>query len=301
VKDTARQTRTYLMDLFAEHGFHPRTDLGQNFLIDLNLVEFVVNNAQLGPDDVVLEIGAGTGGMTTFLAKAAGHVVSVELDANMYALASKVTGIFENVTLLHTDALANKNTISETVLDEVRRQLALSPARRLKLVANLPYNIATPVVSNLVASELPWARMVVTIQKELGDRMIARPNTSPYGALAVWLQAQCEVTVLRKLGNTVFWPRPKVDSAIVQLVPDREARAKIVDRPFFQDYVRRLFHHRRKLMRGVLAGMYRKQISKPDLDALLASLGLEEKTRAETLDVPTHVRVANALHAATSV
>ncbi|MEZ6051155.1 MAG: rRNA adenine N-6-methyltransferase family protein [Planctomycetaceae bacterium] len=112
----------------------------------------------------------------------------------------------------------------------------------MKLVANLPYSIATPVISNLVATDLDWNRMVVTIQYELGERMRARPSTSHYGSLSVWLQSQCRVKLLKKLGPTVFWPRPQVNSAIMKITPDRGAAAQISDRRFFQDYIRRVFH-----------------------------------------------------------
>ncbi|QDU38276.1 Ribosomal RNA adenine dimethylase [Maioricimonas rarisocia] len=295
MKNSDRQTRSYLMELFDQHGFHPRTDLGQNFLIDLNIVEFVVERAELTPQDVVLEVGAGTGGMTTFMAQQAGHVVSVELDRNMHKLASVATSPYDNVTLLNCDALKNKNSFNPDVIAEVTSALEAEPGRRLKLVANLPYSIATPVVSNLVATEIPWARMVVTIQFELGLRMRAKPRSSHYGSLSVWLQSQCDVAMIKKLGPTVFWPRPKVNSAIMQIMPSAEKRAQIVDRAFFQDYVRRLFHHRRKFLRSVLVGMYRKQLPKAEIDALLEQQAFEATARAEELDVATHVQLANAL------
>jgi 16S rRNA (adenine1518-N6/adenine1519-N6)-dimethyltransferase len=291
-----RQTRSYLMKLFEEHGFHPRTDLGQNFLIDLNLVQFVVGQAELCSDDVVLEIGAGTGSMTTMMAPWAGAVISVEVDRNMHMLASRMVEPFANVTLLQTDALKNKNQLHPKVLQAIDEALAVDADRRLKLVANLPYNIATPVVSNLVATELPWSRMVVTIQYELGLRMQARPATSQYGSLAVWLQSQCEVELLRKVPPTVFWPRPKVNSAIMKLTPDPAARALIDDRPFFHDYVRRLFHQRRKMLRSLLVGMYRKQLGKAAVDDVLGELNIEETARAEELPVSVHVNLANRLY-----
>lgn len=297
MKNADRQTRSYLMDLFAEHGFNPRTDLGQNFLIDLNIIDYIVDAAELSPTDVVLEVGAGTGGMTSFLAQTAAAVISVELDTNMYMLASQIAAPYENVTLLHCDALKNKNHFNPTVLEAIDRELAVDPNRRLKLVANLPYSVATPVVSNLVATDLPWTRMVVTIQYELGLRMQAKPSQSSYGSLSVWLQSQCRVKLLKKLGPTVFWPRPKVDSAIVKITPNRGAAAQIADRPFFQDYIRRLFHQRRKLLRSVLVGMYRKQMAKTEIDELLASMELGENARAEELPVETHVDLANRLHA----
>lgn len=296
MKTADRQTRSYLMKLFEEQGFHPRTDLGQNFLIDLNLVEYIVREAELTPRDVVLEVGAGTGGMTTHLAAHAAAVVSVEVDTNMYRLASAAVQDLGNVTLLRCDALKNKNRFHATVLEAVREQLAIDPRRRLKLVANLPYSIATPVVSNLVASDLPWVRMVVTIQYELALRMRARPSTPAYGSLAVWLQSQCRVKVLKKLGPKVFWPRPQVDSAIVKITPDPQAAAVILNRPFFQDYLRRVFHQRRKHLRSVLVGMYRKQLSKAEVDAFLSGMDFKEGVRAEELPVEMHVALSNRLY-----
>src|SRR5690606_3080298 len=146
--------------------------------VDLNILEFVVASAELTKHDVVLEVGAGTGGMTAFMAKEAGAVVSVEVDSNMAAMARMAIAPFDNVTLINSDALKNKNHFRPEVVDAIRAELAKDPARRLKLVANLPYSIATPVVSNLVASDLPWTKMVVTIQLELGQRMCARPGKS---------------------------------------------------------------------------------------------------------------------------
>jgi len=285
------------MELFEQHGFHPRSDLGQNFLIDLNIIEFIVREAQLGPDDVVLEVGAGTGGMTAFLAQQAGDVVSVEVDTNMHRLAQSVVGDYPNVTLLHTDALKNKNTLSPEVLDEVNRKLAVSPNRRLKLISNLPYSIATPVVSNLVATELPWIAMVITIQKELGQRMAAKPGRNHYGALSAWLQAQCRVKIVKSLPPMVFWPRPKVNSAVVRILPVAERRRHMVDREFFHDFVRRVFSQRRKFMRGVIAGMYRKQLEKSDIDEVLAQLEISQQARAEETTVETLVALANHLFA----
>jgi len=296
MNDAERQTRSHLMELLSSHGLRPRTDLGQNFLIDLNLIEFIVREAQIVADDVLLEIGCGTGGMTTFLAKDAGHVISVEIDPRMYALAQQATEHCGNVTLLHCDALKNKNNISPRVLDAVAEQLAVDPARKLKLVANLPYNVATPVISNLVATDLPWIRMVATIQWELAQRMAARAGRSHYGALSAWLQAQCRLKVLKRLPPQVFWPRPKVHSAIIRISPDAQRRGRIRDREFLHEFLRGIFQQRRKLLRGVLAGMYRRQLTKPDVDRLMESAGLGAQTRAEELGPETLVSLANTIY-----
>jgi len=294
--EALRQTKTHLQDLLTQFGINPRTDLGQNYLIDLNIIEFIVREAMIGPKDVILEVGTGTGGMTAFMTEHAAHVISVELDRNMHALASAQLGDRPNLTLMRQDALHNKNRFAPEVLAEVEKQLAVDPSRRLKLVANLPYNIATPVVSNLVATDIPWERMVVTIQLELGLRMQARPSKSSYGALSVWLQSQCYVKLLNRLPPSVFWPRPKVNSAVVKLVPNPKGRAMIADRPFLQDFLRRLFHQRRKMLRSVLVGMYRKQIDKQVIDAIMADMQLGEKTRAEELPPRTLVDLSNRIY-----
>ena len=295
MKEDERQTRSYLMQLFERHGFNPRSDLGQNFLIDLNIIEYVVEHGHIQPNDIVLEVGTGTGGMTTFMAQQAAHVITVEYDRNMHTLAQEATQKYDNITLLNCDALKNKNHMSPIVLDEIAAQLEAHPGSQLKLVANLPYNVATPIISNIVASDLPWNRMVVTIQYELGLKMACKPTSSNYGALSVWLQSQCFVKLLKKLGPTVFWPRPGVDSAIVQLTPNPPLKQKIVDRVFFQDFLRRVFQRRRKLMRSTLVGMYSKQLPKADVDAILLSHGIDkEKTRAEELNVPELIELANS-------
>lgn len=296
--EAVRQTRTHLIELFKKHGFNPRGDLGQNFLIDLNIIEFVVREAELTKQDVVLEVGSGTGGMTTFMAVEAGHVVSVEYDTNMFELASEQTANFDNVTLLNVDALRTKNRIQPVVIEEVQRRLSEIPGSGLKLVANLPYNIATPLISNLVKTDLPWERIVATIQLELAERMIATPGRGKYGALSVWLQAQAKVKLIKRMSPKVFWPRPAVDSAVVKITPQPDKRDRISDREFFHDFIRRVFHQRRKLLRGVVCGMYRKQLSKQAVDALLVEEGLSTEDRAEEMEVDQLVSLSNRLHSA---
>jgi len=297
-EQTERQTRTYLMKLFEKHGIHPRWKLGQNFLIDLNLIDFVVREAELTCEDVVLEVGPGTGSMTTGLAAQAGQVISVELDPNMFKLATAAVSRFQNVTLLNQDALRNKNHLADNILQLIEDALAVDAGRRLKLVANLPYSVATPVISNLLATEFPLAMLVVTIQYELGLRMQALPGSPDYGALSVWLQAQCNVELLRKLSPSVFWPRPKVDSAVVKITPDAIARSRIQDRIFFHDYIRRVFLHRRKLLRGVLSAMYSDHLPRTGIDAVMDQQQLGNSSRAEELMPDQHVILASALQTA---
>lgn len=298
MRDVQRQTRSWLMELFTQHGINPRGDLGQNFLIDVNLIEFAVRHASLGPNDVVLEVGSGTGGMTAFLAEAAGKVISVDIDQNMTKLAAEAVEGYDNVTLITQDILKNKNSLAPEICDLILEQVASLPNGQLKLVANLPYSVATPVISNLIASDLPWERMVCTIQWELAEKMASEHGTSGYSALSVWIQSQASIRILRRLGPNVFWPRPKVDSAIVSIWRNKEAAARIHDRRFFQDFLRRTFSLRRKLIRPVLIGMYRRQLDKDDVDRLLAELGHKTEDRGEQMNIETLIRLSNCVHAA---
>src|SRR5262249_36434383 len=182
----------------------------------------------------------------------------------------------QNVPMRHLAALADKHSINPTVLAAVGQRLGEASNRRFKLVANMPYNVATPLISNLLELDRPPESMTITIQKELADRLAAQPSTKDYGALSLWVQCQCRVELLRIMPPAVFWPRPKVDSAIVQITLDPQRRAAVADRRFFHDFVRTLFLHRRKHLRGVLAATYKDRAAKPRIDALLADLRFGE-------------------------
>ena len=187
-----RQTLSFLRKRFDQAGIHPRTDLGQNFLIDLNLLGVLTDLADLGPDDVVLEVGTGTGGLTMHMAPRAAAVVTVEVDRNMHHLASEELYQFPNVTMLLCDVLRSKSRIADNVLETVYTLLDAAPNRRLKLVANLPYHVATPLISNLLDLDRPPHSFVCTVQKEVADRIVSQPGTKDYGSLAIWIQSQCQ-------------------------------------------------------------------------------------------------------------
>jgi 16S rRNA (adenine1518-N6/adenine1519-N6)-dimethyltransferase len=197
--------------------------------------------------------------------------------------------------VLNVDALANKHTLNPILIDQIRSGIASSPGKVFKLVANLPYSIATPIITNLlVHPEVHPARMVVTIQYELAERMTAPPGTSAYGALSVLMQALAEVSIVRVLPPTVFWPRPKVDSAVVSIVPD-PARQAALDVAWFHEIVRRLFLHRRKNLRHVLAGIWQAEWTKTEVGIWLEGLGIDGRLRAEALDVDRFRSLASAL------
>ncbi len=295
---TQRQTVSFLMRRFQEAGIRPDTRHGQNFLIDLNLVELLVDTAELDETDVVLEVGTGTGSLTQLLARRAGAVVSVELSAELHQLAREELVHVRNVTLLQGDALHNKNRLDAGLLEVVAAHVAGPPPRRLKLVANLPYNIATPIISNLLSTAVRPQLMAVTIQKELADRIAARPATKDYSALSVWVQCQCRTEIVRVLPPTVFWPRPKVHSAILKIVPEPDRRARIPDPEQFHVFVRTLFLHRRKFLRSGLVHAYKQHLAKSTIDDLLTALDLPAQVRAEELDVDRLLQLYGALRAA---
>ncbi len=279
------QTISYLSRRFSEAGIRLNARHGQNFLIDLNLQRLIVARADLDANDVVLEVGTGTGALTALMAQQAAAVVTVEIDPQLQQLASEELFAFPNVTLLRQDALKNKSTFHPHVVQTLSDLVAAAPGRRFKLVANLPYSVATPIIANLLSAPIVPQTMTVTIQKELADRIVAVPGTKDYGALSVWIQSQCQVELTRILPASVFWPRPKVTSAVIHLRVDEALRGRINHLAFFHEFTRSLFFHRRKFLRSVLHSAWKEQLDKPAIDRILSDAQLDPESRAEQLSV----------------
>jgi 16S rRNA (adenine1518-N6/adenine1519-N6)-dimethyltransferase len=283
----------------AAAGLRPVSKHGQNFLIDLNLIDLIARSAELRPTDVVLEVGTGVGSLTSRLSDQAGAVLSIEIDANLHQLASEELAGRPNVRLIHGDALRNKNSLRPELMESIRDAMGrIGPESRFLLVANLPYNIATPIISNLLHESPPPDAMVVTIQKELADRIVAEPGTKDYGALSVWVQSLCRAEIVRTLPPSVFWPRPKVHSAIVRLDGVPEWRERFADLKHFHQTVRALFFHRRKFLRSVVASAMKGRLGKPEVDEVLQGLGYDATSRAEQLTVEEIQNLAEALRVA---
>lgn len=294
-EQSPRQTQSYLQQLFAEHGIFPRSRLGQNFLIDLNVQRLLVEAARLEPRDVVLEVGAGTGGLTGELARQAGHVVAVEIDPRYCELAAQAVAGCDNVTLVRADVLKGKNRLNPEVIERVRGSIAgAGPGASFHLVANLPYSVATPVISNLLGADPVPTSMTVTIQQELADRLAARPRTKDYSALSVWVQALATVRLMRRLRPSVFWPRPKVSSAIVRIVPQPAWRKRIAELDVFHEFARRAFLHRRKKLSNTLAAEFRKEFSKAGAEGFLEAHGVSPDARPEAVTVRQWTALGNA-------
>ena len=290
-----RQTVSFLIKRFQQAGIHLDTRHGQNFLIDLNLVALLVDSAELTPQDIVLEVGTGTGSLTHKMATRAGWVVTVEIDSRLYQLAREELYECDNVTMLLEDALRNKNNLQPHVMESITEAMQLHDLQNFKLAANLPYNIATPIISNLLRTDNVPKLMCVTIQKELADRITALPGTKDYNALSIWIQSQCETEIIRVLPPDVFWPRPKVHSAIIRIRPDKARREQIPDLAFFHTFVRSIFCHRRKFLRSVLLAAFKKQLGKAEIDDAIHELHLDGQCRAEQLDVTKMIALCESI------
>lgn len=272
------------MRRFAEAGIRPRTKLGQNFLTDPNLQKLLVETAQLRPNDVVLEVGTGIGSVTELVSPRVAAVVTVEIDPRLFILAGEELHPLANVRMLNLDALESKHRLHPEMLEAVNHELAAVPGADFKLVANLPYVVATPIITNLLALDRPPSSMTVTVQKELADRLFAPTGSKEYGALSVWVQSQCQVQVVRQMHPSVFWPRPKVESVIVQITLDLPRRSRIADLAGFHNFVRGIFLHRRKILRAQLLAALQPKATKADVDRILGQAVLEPTLRAEQLD-----------------
>ena len=281
-----KQQKRYLRELFRQRGIFAERKLGQCFLVDGNLQDYIVRQAALTKDDLVLEVGAGTGQLTSLLAERAGRVLSVEIDAALYDLAREHCVDADNLLLVNADVLAGKNRINPAVLDPLA-DLARSMGG-YHLVANLPYYVALPVMLNLCEEDVPWVKMLVTVQKEFATKLAAGPGQAGYGAATLFFQCWARARILRTLPPQVFWPRPAVDSAILEAHPRRKLLPGIEYRQF-KEFVRHLFSQRRKKLANSVASYGKAR----DLDGsrALAAAGVDGDLRPETLSLETFMEI----------
>jgi 16S rRNA (adenine1518-N6/adenine1519-N6)-dimethyltransferase len=241
------QTKRQIQQLLDSAGVRPNKRLGQHFLIDLNLMRLLVDSANIKNNDIVLEVGCGTGSLTTELVDKAGFVIAVELDRILAGLAKSSLSNAGNVELVNTDILKSKHTFSPMVVS------ALESARkkyngRILLVANLPYNVASPTMLNLITGAVTADAMYVTVQKEVADRMTAAAGSRNYSILSIFLSAVGDVKTIRILRPSVFWPQPQVDSAMIGFVRKQEKYGRIEDMDLFSETVNLFMGHRRKTL-----------------------------------------------------
>jgi len=287
-------TQTEIRAILAEAGLRPDRRYGQHFLIDGNLMRLLVAEADLTDTDAVLEVGPGVGNLTELLVESAGWVVAVEVDPRMAAIVRERLAGATNLDLLQADILADKHTIAPAALDTLRRR-AKALRGETKLVANLPYQAATPLLAELVLADPPPERLVFTVQEEVAQRLAAEPGTREYGPVGVLVQALAEVEILRRLSPSVFWPRPKVWSSMVRVRPSDARRRHIADIAVLRRTIEGLFIHRRKRAARSLALADWEGASPEAWVERLKGAGLDAEARGETYTVEEIVRLANSL------
>ena len=288
------QTKSQIRELLESSGIKPNKRFGQNFLIDLNLMQLLADSADIHKTDVVLEAGCGTGSFTAILAERAGKIVAVEIDHNLYPIAKEQLSGFGNIELLNTDILESKNTISEQVT-ELLINAQKSFAGRILLVANLPYNVATPVMMNLITGKIKADEMYVTIQKEVADRMKAAPGTSDYGAMSIIMQALGDVELIRVLKPSVFWPKPQVDSAFVKYVRNKEKSGKVTNVELFTKIVHIFLNHRRKTLHACSRLEEAKTIGADKWQKVFDSCSIDSKSRPDQIAPEQYIEIANRI------
>ena len=294
MKDLPVPTAAELKRSFAARGVRPSRGRGQNFLVDPEAMRFIVRSARLGPRDVVLEPGAGTGGLTALLAARAAAVVAVEVDRKLHAMAAERLADLPNVVLVHGDIMGRGDTLALEVRDALRAALAGSPSARFKVVANLPYRISTALIAVLLTGGAQPSEMVVTVQEEVADRISAEPGTSDYGYLSVLVQAVATVERLRQLGRSRFWPKPEVESRVLRITPDPKRRPTDDDLDALRRVAGALFGHRRKQAAGALAKAGLSD-SRQEAQRLLSEIGASATARPEELTVEQFLILARHL------
>jgi len=289
------QTKRQIQQLLASAGIFPNKRLGQNFLIDLNLMRLLIDSANIGGSDCVLEVGCGTGSLTEAIAEKASKVIAVEFDRKLAEIAKRQLAGAENVEIVNTDILESKNTISPIVAGAIE-QARKKYSGRLMLVANLPYNCACPVMVNLIAGPVIADDMYVTVQKEVADRMTAAPGGSDYGVLSILLAAAGKVKIMRVLGPTVFWPAPQVDSAMVSFVRDEEKISRIRDMKLFSEVVNLFMGHRRKMVKACSKLAKGKLAEIKNWQEIFEKCAIDPHNRPEQLSPEDYIAIANSCH-----
>jgi 16S rRNA (adenine1518-N6/adenine1519-N6)-dimethyltransferase len=278
-------------DLLINAGIHPKKGLGQNFLIEKNIFDFIIQSSNLSSDDTILELGSGIGLLTHELALSSGKVIAVELDSGLFRILQSNCGNLDNVLLLNTDMLE----LDFTKLFDEHRQ-----GCKIKVIGNLPYYITTPIILKLLEKPNPTRinNALIMMQKEVGERLVSPPGKKEYGSITVAVNYWCDVKIVKVVSADCFYPRPKVDSVLVELSMLNEPRVSVKDEELFFQIVRGSFQHRRKTLRNALllsihSGKLR--VSPTSIDTAMKSLGLDPRIRGETLSIEQFADMTNII------
>lgn len=285
-KDIATPKRT--REILDKYGFTFKKSLGQNFIIDANILQMIVQAAELDRETAVIEVGPGIGALTEQLAKHAGKVCAFEIDQRLLPLLKESLAPYPHVQIIHQDIL-------ETNLAEVVRE-HLSQYARISVVANLPYYITTPIILKFLEVKLPFTHLIFMLQKEVAERIQARPGTKDYGSLSVAVQYFATAQIVSLVPRTVFIPQPKVDSAVLKLSIRETPPVEVEDEAYFLQVVRACFLQRRKTLLNNLQHNVVGKEHKQALQETLTHLGIDPARRGETLSLEEFALLSNALY-----
>ena len=272
------------IEIIKKYNFAFQKRFGQNFLIDGHVVEKIINAAEITKDDTVLEIGPGIGTMTQYLAESAGKVYAVEIDKNLLPVLDETLGEYDNVTVINEDIL--KVDINALLGED---------AKNLKVVANLPYYITTPIIMGLFENHIPAKSITVMVQKEVAQRMQAKPGSKDYGALSLAVQYYAEPYIVANVPPNCFMPRPNVGSAVIRLTSWDEPPVKVTNEKLMFDLIRASFNQRRKTLQNGINNSPNLNFSKEQVIAALKEMGLSESIRGEALTLEQFAQLSNIL------
>jgi len=270
------------IEIIQKYNFAFQKRFGQNFLIDGHVIEKIIRAAGITKDDVVLEIGPGIGTMTQYLAEAAGEVFAVEIDKNLLPILAETLAEYDNVTVVNEDIL--KVDIA-----------ALTGGRPVKVVANLPYYITTPIIMGLFENHIPATSITVMVQKEVAERMQAGPGGKDYGALSLAVQYYVEPYIVANVPPNCFMPRPNVGSAVIRLTRHTEPKIVVKDEKFMFKLIRASFNQRRKTLQNGINNSAELSISKDAVVEALRKMGLSESIRGEALTLAQFAELSDLL------
>lgn len=283
---TPRRTK----EIIQRHGFSFKKSLGQNFLIDQNILGKIVGAAGLDKSKGALEIGPGIGALTEKLAQQAGRVAAVEIDQRLLPILEEVLEPYPQVHVIHGDVL--KLDLHALFADEFKE------CEKVSVVANLPYYVTTPILMKLLEAGLPLENIVVMIQKEVAERMAAGPGGKEYGSLSIAVQYYSEPELVCIVPHSVFIPQPNVESAVIRLKVRSAPPVAVTEETFFFEVVQAAFAQRRKTISNNLKSRFFPGEGRERLESLLAEAGIEPARRAETLSLEEFAKLSNTLHAA---
>jgi len=281
------QTKTQIVALLDSLGRRPVHRFGQNFLIDRNLMQRLVDSAEITRHDCILEVGPGTGSLTGLLLERAGRVVSVEIDTHLADHLDRTFADQPQFQLVRGDCLQDKSTLAPALVDAVTKSCSELGAGAVKLVANLPYDAATPLVIDLLLSDLPVTRLCFTVQSEVADRFLAAPSTRDYGPVGILVQALTTARRTARCPPQAFWPAPKVHSTMLQLDVNTARPASLAHPGKFAALVRAMFQHRRKTL---INNARTLENADRVIDAI-GQLGIDANVRPENLSVAEWIQL----------